>query len=89
MSLVLVYSSTVNGNGTAHAGYHTEEAAAPAAAPTVVKETKVKAGFSYFKVFVLLSVLSTGISSEFLIDFDIVFMFGLQGGHRERRRPHE
>ncbi|TMS05285.1 Formin-binding protein 4 [Larimichthys crocea] len=38
-------SSSVNGNGTAHAGYHTEESAASAAsaaAPTPVKETKVK-----------------------------------------------
>ncbi|XP_044047855.1 formin-binding protein 4 isoform X2 [Siniperca chuatsi] len=35
-------SSSVNGNGTVHAGYHTEENAASAAAPTSVKETKVK-----------------------------------------------
>ncbi|XP_070763842.1 formin-binding protein 4 isoform X2 [Enoplosus armatus] len=35
-------SSSVNGNGTAHASYHTEENAASAAAPTSVKETKVK-----------------------------------------------
>lgn len=36
-------SATVNGNGTAHAGYPTEAHAASAAAPTLVKETKVKA----------------------------------------------
>lgn len=35
-------SSSVNGNGTAHAGYHAEETASPAVAPTAVKETKVK-----------------------------------------------
>ncbi|KAM8751896.1 formin-binding protein 4 [Acanthopagrus schlegelii] len=35
-------SATVNGNGTAHAGYPTEAHAASAAAPTLVKETKVK-----------------------------------------------
>ncbi|XP_018519625.1 formin-binding protein 4 isoform X1 [Lates calcarifer] len=35
-------SSSVNGNGTAHAGYYTEESAASAAVPTSVKETKVK-----------------------------------------------
>ncbi len=38
-------SASVNGNGTAHAGYHTEENAVSAAAPTSVKETKVKASF--------------------------------------------
>ncbi|XP_051237386.1 formin-binding protein 4 isoform X3 [Dicentrarchus labrax] len=35
-------SSSVNGNGTVHAGYPTEESAASTAAPTLVKETKVK-----------------------------------------------
>ncbi|CAN9498774.1 unnamed protein product [Ophioblennius macclurei] len=40
-------SSSVNGNGTAHAGYYTEEnvaaaAAVAVAAPTIVKETKAK-----------------------------------------------
>nr|XP_046249219.1 formin-binding protein 4 isoform X2 [Scatophagus argus] len=35
-------SSSVNGNGTVHAGYHSEESAASAVAPTLVKETKVK-----------------------------------------------
>lgn len=37
---VCLCSSSVNGNSTAH---HTEENAASAAAPTLVKETKVKA----------------------------------------------
>ncbi|CAK6960093.1 formin-binding protein 4 [Scomber scombrus] len=36
------YANSVNGNGTAHAGYYADEKAAPAAAPTSVKETKVK-----------------------------------------------
>ncbi|XP_071360170.1 formin-binding protein 4 isoform X2 [Trachinotus anak] len=35
-------SSSVNGNGTAHGGYYTEENSASAAAQTSVKETKVK-----------------------------------------------
>ncbi|XP_035521161.1 formin-binding protein 4 isoform X2 [Morone saxatilis] len=35
-------SSSVNGNGTVHAGYPTEESAASTAAPTLMKETKVK-----------------------------------------------
>ncbi|XP_045898941.1 formin-binding protein 4 isoform X1 [Micropterus dolomieu] len=35
-------SSNVNGNSTVHAGYHTEESPTPAAAPTSVKDTKVK-----------------------------------------------
>ncbi|KAM4572686.1 formin-binding protein 4 isoform 2-T2 [Odontesthes bonariensis] len=35
-------STNVNGNGTAHAGYYTEENAAAASAPTTAKETKVK-----------------------------------------------
>uniref|UniRef100_I3JWC0 Formin binding protein 4 n=1 Tax=Oreochromis niloticus TaxID=8128 RepID=I3JWC0_ORENI len=35
-------SSSVNGNGTAHAGYYTEENAASAAITTSAKETKVK-----------------------------------------------
>uniref|UniRef100_UPI0037E724E4 formin-binding protein 4 isoform X2 n=1 Tax=Semicossyphus pulcher TaxID=241346 RepID=UPI0037E724E4 len=35
-------SSSINGNGTAHAGYHTEENAASAAPPTSVKETQSK-----------------------------------------------
>ncbi|XP_022610038.1 formin-binding protein 4 isoform X1 [Seriola dumerili] len=35
-------SSSVNGNGTAHGGYYTEEKAASTAAQTSVKETKVK-----------------------------------------------
>ncbi|XP_042352216.1 formin-binding protein 4 isoform X2 [Plectropomus leopardus] len=35
-------SSTVNGNGTAHAAYHTTENSASAAALPAVKETKVK-----------------------------------------------
>ncbi|XP_042267071.1 formin-binding protein 4 isoform X1 [Thunnus maccoyii] len=36
------YANSVNGNGTAHTGYYTDEKAATAAAPTSVKETKVK-----------------------------------------------
>ncbi|KAM7414227.1 hypothetical protein PAMA_019175 [Pampus argenteus] len=35
-------SSNINGNGAAHVGYYTDEKAASAAAPTSVKETKVK-----------------------------------------------
>ncbi|XP_041794787.1 formin-binding protein 4 isoform X2 [Chelmon rostratus] len=35
-------STSVNGNGTTPAGYHTEENAASVAVPTSVKETKVK-----------------------------------------------
>lgn len=38
-----IYSSSVNGNGTAHAGYCTEENAVSAATTTSAKETKVKA----------------------------------------------
>lgn len=37
---------SVNGNGTAPAGYYTEENAVSAAAVTAVKETKVKASFT-------------------------------------------
>lgn len=40
---LFICSSSVNGNGTAHAGYYTEENTASAAAPTSV--TKVKASF--------------------------------------------
>lgn len=36
------YANSVNGNGTAHTGYYADEKAASAAAPTSVKETKVK-----------------------------------------------
>lgn len=38
-------SSSVNGNGTLHGGFYTEENAANAAAQTSVKETKAKASF--------------------------------------------
>lgn len=34
--------SSVNGNGTTTASYHTEETTVPAAAPVLVKEPKVK-----------------------------------------------
>lgn len=39
-------SAAVNGNGTAHAGYPAEANAASAAAPILVKETKVKASLT-------------------------------------------
>lgn len=38
-------STSVNGNGSVHAGYCTEETPAPPAIPTAAKETKVKASF--------------------------------------------
>lgn len=42
---LFIYSSSINGNGTAHSGYLTEENTASAAAAISVKETKVKASF--------------------------------------------
>lgn len=42
---LFIYSSSINSNGTAHAGYCTEENTASDATTTSVKETKVKARF--------------------------------------------